>query len=349
MTRVAVAVVTLLAACAAPLRTVASLPSGKAGCAALEKWAEEKAEENSNGKPPREGESSALDDSLEASVCWRRRNDFARARGALLPGLIAEASDGGARGASDAIARKAAAIALSARAAGETETYQRAKALLTARGGGDLDLARGDRRAVGRAGEAVSMIDGECFFCAKAEAYGAQDGEHVEELGRWAGLSYVRRDDGREQFLVATRLLQEGQQPPQKLLAEAMRRRGRPILASTPSLLARRSPEAGEETSAEAPLFHLALHGFAFGDVGRTQREAGARDGLRLVVRGAGREDEVVIRFPPLLLTRAARDRRFVAPPDGVDAVVRYDGREGERPRYRAVILRHEDGVAEGP
>ncbi len=346
----AIGLALVVASCATPPRKMASAPAGKEGCAALESWAEEKAKE----RPPREGESSALDDSLEAAACWRREQNVARARGALLPGLVAElteqprsAGDSRQGGFDDALARKVAAIALSANAAGETATFERAKALLAELRGRELDLDRGDRRAVGKAGEAVSMVDGDCFFCARTDAYGAQDGEHVEQLGRFAGLAYVRRDDGREQFLVATRLIAEGQKAPQKLFAEAMRRRARTIVASSPASLARRAPEPSEESSSDAPLFHLALHGFAFGDVQSAENQAGARDGLHLVVRSdAG---DVVVRFPPLLLSRAGRDRRFVAPPDGVDAVVRYEGREGDRPRYRAVILRHEDGVAEGP
>jgi hypothetical protein len=129
-----------------------------------------------------------------------------------------------------------------------------------------------------------------------------------------------------------------------------MRRRNRRIEPGTAAQLARRKPAPGEESAADAPLFQLALRGFAFGDVQRAEDEAQADSGppgLRLVVHSdAG---EVVVRFPLKLLERAGRAQRFVAPPDGVDAVVRYEGKDADKPRYRAVILRHEDGVAEGP
>ena len=341
----------LLTSCAAPLRTLASGPTGKDRCATLARWAEEK----QGAAPQRPGESAAEDDASEALACYQREKDDRGARSTLLSSLVAQArARAGAPltaksgGFEDGLARRMAALALSAAAHGETDTFARAQEALGGLRGRSLELDRGVRKAVGSSGEAVTMLEGECFYCSRTEAYGAQNGEHVEQLGRWAGLSYVRRDDGREQFLVATRLVAEGHKAPQEVFAEAMRRRGRPIGELTAAQLAKRTPDADEASSVEAPLFHLALRGFAFGDVRRAIDEAGPSDpGLRLVVRSEA--GEVVVRFPPKLLERAARDRRFVAPPDGVDAVVRYEGREGQLPRYRAVILRHEDGVAEGP
>jgi hypothetical protein len=329
------------------MRNLATAPKGAAGCEAMQQWAEDKA----SGKPQREGESSAQDDAIEAASCWRRQKNDARARASLLSGLFAESRgrvfDARAGGFDDPLARKVAALALSAHAAGEQDTFGRAQALLQQIRGRDLQLEQGDRKAVGGAGEAVSMVDGDCFFCARTEAYGASDGEHVEELGRWAGLAYVRRDDGREQFLVGTRLIGGEQLPPQQLFADAMRRRGRQVVAMSTASLAARTPGPGEDAAADAPLFNVPLRGFAFGDVRRAEEEAGTGDGLHVVLRTDS--GELVVRFPPLLLQRAARDKRFVAPPDGVDAVVRYEGKDGDRPRYRAVILRVEDGVAEGP
>ena len=337
----------VVASCATPLRNLAS---GKTSCTQLATWAAEKGAD----RPQRPGESSAQDDAAEAAACYRRQNDLAGARSALLSGLIADARDAArpaatkAGGFEDGLARKVAALALSAAAAGDQANFDRAKSALTTLRGRELELERGDKRAVGSAGEAVSMVDGECFFCARPEAYGAQDGEHVEQLGRWAGYSYVRRDDGREQFLVATRLIAEGQRPPAQQFAEAMRRRGRRIEASSPAFLVKRTPGDGEDVAVDAPLFQLTLRGFAFGDVERASKESGElRPGLHLIVHSEA--GDLAVRFSPLLLQRAQRDRRFVAPPDGVDAVVRFEGKDGERPRYRAVIMRFEDGIAEGP
>jgi len=345
-----VAIALLLVGCAGgPLRNLGRVPQGKADCAAVARWAEEK----SAGGAQREGETSAQDDSLEAAACFRREKDDASARRALLWGLLAQARERvGAPltvktgGFEDSLARKLAALAISAHAAGEKDTHARAAEALASIRGRTLDLERGDRKSVGAAGEAVAFIDGDCFFCARSEAYGAADGEHVEQLGRWAGISYVRRDDGREQFLAATKLIPWGQVPPQQLFAEAMRRRGRAIQAATAAALASRAADPSEPSSIEAPLFHLPLRGFSFGDVQRAERENGGA-GLKLLVKSDS--GEVVVRFPHLLLVRAARDRRFVCPPDGVDTVVRFEGLDGGKPQYRAVILRHEDGVAEGP
>ena len=345
------AVLLCMLSCAAPLRTLASGPTGKDRCATLARWAEEKQAD----KPQLPGESAAEDDASEALSCYQRERDEKGARATLVSSLVAQArARAGAPltartgGFEDGLARKLAAVALSAQARGEAETFARAQQALGGLRGRSLELDRGVRKAVGSSGEAVTMLEGECFYCSRTEAYGAQNGEHVEQLGRWAGLSYVRRDDGREQFLVATRLIAEGEKPPHEVFAEAMRRRGRPIGELTATQLARRTPDEDEAGSVEAPLFHLALRGFAFGDVRRAIEQAGPSDpGLRL--RLSSEAGEVIVRFPPKLLERAARDKRFVAPPDGVDAVVRYEGREGQLPRYRAVILRHEDGVAEGP
>lgn len=341
----------LASACSLPLRTLTAVPRGADGCATLARWAEEK----QGSLPQRAGESGADDDASEALACFRREKNEKGARATLLSSLVAQARQRAAApvtaktgGFEDGLARKLAALALSAHAKGELDTFQKAQDTLGTLRGRAIDLDRGVRKAVGSSGEAVTMLETECFYCSRTEAYGAQNGERVEQLGRWAGLSYVRRDDGREQFLVATRLIAEGQRPPQEVFAEAMRRRGRTIEVLTAAQLAKRAPAAGEESSLEAPLFHLALRGFAFGDVRRTIDEAGPSEpGLRLTVPSEA--GPVVVRFPPKLLERAARDRRFVAPPDGVDAVVRYEGKEGDSPRYRAVILRHEDGVAEGP
>ncbi|MBS2025885.1 MAG: hypothetical protein JST92_26075, partial [Deltaproteobacteria bacterium] len=226
---------------------------------------------------------------------------------------------------------------------GEKDTEARATAALAAIRGRQLELDAGDRTVTGNSSSAVSMIDGACFFCARAEVYGAGDGEHVEQLGRYAGYPYVKREDGREQFLLSTRLLGEGQQAPVQLFADAMRRRGRAIADSTPATLATREPAAGEELSNDAPLFRLTLRGFAVGDV--ASAGAGAT-GLSLPIKSdAG---EIVVRFPPKILQRCGRDKRFVAPPDGVDVVVRFEAKDGARPVYRVIILRVEDGVAEG-
>jgi hypothetical protein len=310
--------------------------------------------EKQGAAPQREGESSAEDDASAAVACYRREKDEPKARAALLSTMTAEAQQrAGAPltvktgGFEDGLARRLAAVALSAQARGEQATFESAQRALLQIRGRPLELDRGDRKAVGAVGEAVTMLEGDCFYCSRSDAYGAQNGEHVEQLGRWAGLSYVRRDDGREQFLIGTRLLADGQKPPQELFAEAMRRRARTIEEATAAQLAKRTPGANEIDSIDAPLFHIALRGFAFADVQRAAREGEGEPGLRVPLRSdAG---EVVVRFPLRILERAARDRRFVAPPDGVDAVVRYEGKEGDRPRYRAVILRHEDGVAEGP
>lgn len=330
----------LAAGCAAP-RSVASAGQGKEACAQLMQWAAQKA----GDEPPRSGESSALEDSQEAAACFHRNGDEPHARAALLIGLVQAAADRKGdpltvkTGAfDDSLARSLAALAFSSHAANETEVFEGASKALAAIHGRTLDLDAGDRTATGAAGTAISMIDGACFFCARADVYGAQDREHVELLGSYAGIPYVRRDDGREQFLQATRLLADGEQSPRAQLAEAMRRRGKRIDDATISSLAKRAPEPGEERAPDAPLFRLLLRGFAFGLV-----EGEVKLPLKSDV------GDLIIRFPNKLLQRAGRDHRFVAPPDGVDAVVRYEGRDGEAPIYRAVILRHEDGVAEGP
>ena len=330
-----------LFACAGPARTLTAAGAGKAGCPRLLAWAREKA----GPQPARAGESSAAEDAREAAACFHRAGTEPQARDALGFALALEAAARAgepltARTGSfdDSLARALAALALSARAAGEEDTFARAQAALQSIHGRALDLTRGDRTAAGSAGEAVSMLDGACFFCAHGDVYGAQDREHVELLGSYAGVPYARRDDGREQFLVSTRLLSDGEESPREKLAEAMRRRGRRIDDATPALLASRAPMPGEDLAPDAPLFRLSLRGFAFGVV------AGE---IRLPLRtDAG---ELVVRFPGRLLQRAGRDHRFVAPADGVDAVVRYEGRDEGRPVYRTVILRHEDGVAEGP
>jgi hypothetical protein len=335
-----------LTACAGPARNFAAAPNTKAGCGQLQAWAAEKYA----AAPAQPGETGAEEDAREAAACWHRNGDDVHARAALLFELEQEAaargkeSTGRAGTFDDALARSLAAVALSARAHGEAQTEQRATAALGRVSPRTLELDAGHRNTVGSAGSAVSMIDGDCFFCAKAEVYGAQDREHVEQLGRWAGLPFVKRDDGREQFLLNTRLVEEGQQSPQQLFADAMRRRGRRIADGSSALLASRAPAPGEEASAEAPLFRLTLHGIASGNV---QREVEGRGGLFVPVRSdAG---EAWVKLPLKLLQRAGRDRRFVSPPDGVDVVVRYEGKEQDRPLYRAIILRTEDGAAEGP
>ena len=335
-----------LEACAAPARNFAAAAQTKAGCTQLVQWATEKY----GARPAEPGETRADEDVREAAACWHRLKDDAQARAAMLIALEQEVAARPATGAparpgtfDDSLARALAALALSSRGRGEADTEKRAVAALAKVSVRAIETGAGDRNAVGSAGSAVSMIDGECFFCAKAEVYGAQDREHVEQLGRWAGLPFVRRDDGREQFLLNTRLIEEGAQSPQQAFADAMRRRGRRISDATIALLSTRAPAGGEETSIEAPLFRVTLRGIAVGDV---QREGGERGLLVPLKSEAG---DCWVRLPPKLLQRAGRDRRFVSPPDGVDAVVRYEGREQERPLYRAVILRTEDGAAEGP
>lgn len=345
----ACALIALLAAaagCAGPLRTFANAAPGTEGCAQLLQWAREKA----GDRAARAGESGADEDAREAAACAHREGNDAQARAALLVALELQVPQrkGAALTAKtgsfdDSLARSLAALALSAGARGEQQTAGRASEALAAVRGRALEVEPGDRTVTGRTGTAVSMIDGDCFFCARHEVYGAADGEHVEQLGRWAGYPYVRREDGREQFLLNTRLLGEGQESPQQRFADAMRRRGRSIADASPAALAQRRAGEGEELSAEAPLFRLTLRGFAVGDVAR---EAGGAAGLLLPVRSEA--GEIVVRFPQKLLQRCGRDRRFVAPPDGVDVVVRYETKDGERPVYRAIILRVEDGVAEG-
>jgi hypothetical protein len=321
----------LSSACAGPLRSLASNP----GCAQLASWAQEKA----GDKPARPSESSAVEDSQEAAACFHQKGDDKSARAALLIGLTQRAAEAGASAGSfdDSLARALAALALSARAAHEPQTFESAQKVLEGMHVA-LDLNDGDRTAAGGAGEAVSMIDGNCFFCAHADVYGAQDREHVELLGGFAGVPYCKRDDGREQFLLSTRLLADGEQSPRQKFADAIRRRARRIDDATPAMLAQRKPGPEEDLSTDAPLFRLTLRGFSYGLV----------DGeVRLPVKSdAG---EIIVRFPSKLLQRAGRDHRFVAPADGVDAVVRYEGLDDGRPVYRTVILRHEDGVAEGP
>ncbi len=338
----------LAAGCAGPARNFAAAPNTKLGCEQLQRWAAEKYA----ALPAQAGETLAEEDAREGAACWHRNGDDARGRAALVFELeqevIARGKDASGRAGTfdDALARTLAAVALSSHARGDAEkaTEERATKALAKVSPRTLELDAGHRNTVGSSGSAVSMIDGDCFFCAKAEVYGAQDREHVEQLGRWAGLPFVRRDDGREQFLLNTRLVEEGQQSPQQLFAEAMRRRGRRISDGTGALLATRSPNAGEELSLDAPLFRLTLRGIAVGDV---QSAAAERGGLFVPVHSdAG---DAWVKLPTKLLQRAARDRRFVSPPDGVDVVVRYDGREQDRPLYRAVILRTEDGAAEGP
>ena len=340
----------LAVGCAAPTRNFAAAPNNKAGCQQLQGWAAEKM----GALPAQSGETQAEEDAREAAACWHRNGDDARGRAALLEWLEQEVEPRKAAAYKfaqpragtfdDALSRSLAALALSSHARGERSVEERATKALAKVSPRALELDAGDRNTVGSAGSAVSMIDGDCFFCAKAEVYGAQDREHVEQLGRWAGLPFVRRDDGREQFLLNTRLVEEGQQSPQQLFAEAMRRRGRRISDGSGALLASRAPNAGEELSLDAPLFRMTLRGIAVGDV---QREAGERGGLLVAVHSdAG---DAWVKLPMKLLQRAARDRRFVSPPDGVDVVVRYEGKEQDRPLYRAVILRTEDGAAEGP
>jgi hypothetical protein len=338
----------LAAGCAGPARNFAAAPNNKQGCEQLQAWAAEKYA----ALPAQAGETGAEEDAREAAACWHRNGDDARGRAALLFELeqevAARGKDTSARAGTfdDALARTLAAVALSSHARGDAgkATEERATKALAKVSPRTLELDTGHRNTVGSAGSAVSMIDGDCFFCAKAEVYGAQDREHVEQLGRWAGLPFVRRDDGREQFLLNTRLVEEGQQSPQQLFADAMRRRGRRISDGTSALLATRAPSPGEESSLEAPLFRMTLRGIAVGDV---QREAADRGGLFVPVRSdAG---DAWVKLPMKLLQRAARDRRFVSPPDGVDVVVRYEGKEQDRPLYRAIILRTEDGAAEGP
>src|SRR5207244_2733807 len=73
------AVCWLIAACAAPSRNLSSAPAGKAGCAILARWVEEKL----GAVPQREGESSPDDDTSAAVACFRRENDDGGARAAL--------------------------------------------------------------------------------------------------------------------------------------------------------------------------------------------------------------------------------------------------------------------------
>ena len=347
-------------ACAGPLRTLANAQEGKEGCAQLAQWAQEKAAAAGQGESLRDGESTAQQDARDGAACFHREGDDAQARATLLTGLLDQArerelarepdataaplSASKAGSFDDGLSRALAALSLSAHARGEARTAGQAETALLAIHGRALELDAGDRTAANNAGAAVTMIDQDCFFCAHADVYGAQAREHVEQLGRWAGVPYVRRDDGREQFLLATRLLAEGERSPQQLFADAMRRRGRPIEDATPGLLARRDPEPGEAQATSAPLFRLSLRGFAFGEI---DSSAPGWRGLPVLLHAS--QGELVVLFPPLLLRRAARDRRFVAPPDGVDVVVRYDSDESGRHVYRAVILRDESGVAEGP
>ncbi len=336
-----------MTACYMPPRNLAAVRADKAGCASLEQWAQEK----SSGLPMRPGESSADDDGREAANCWHREGDDKRARSLLITVLEHQArahvrapitTKTGSF--DDALCRSLAAVALSARSHGETDIATRAQSALSSIHGRTLDLDQGDRTVSGNAGSALSMVDTNCFFCAQSEVYGGQDREHIELLGRYAGVPFVKRDDGREQFLIDTKLLADGQQSPAQLFTEAMRRRGRRIAEGTPVLLATRKAEEGEELQNDAPLFHLTLHGIAVGDV---QKEGGANGLLVPLHSDSG---DASIRFSPKLLQRAGRDRRFVAPPDGIEAVVRYDGKGNEgTPVYRAVIIRTEDGVAEGP
>ncbi len=328
------------------MRNLAVVRPDKNGCATLQAWAEEKAHDH----PARAGESSVEEDGREAALCWHREGDDSRARAALLTALEHEAKGKAGQSISlktgsfdDSICRALGALALSARAHDQPEVAARAEAALATVHGRSLDLDKGDRTAVGSAGSALTMIDSDCFFCARAEVYGAQDREHVVQLGRYAGVPLVQRDDGREQFLVDTKLIGDGEESPQQLFAEAMRHRNRRISEGSPALLASRTPEPGEEMSADAPLFHVTLRGIAVGDV---KKEAGPNGLVVSVPSDAG---QAYVRFTPKILQRAARDRRFVSPPDGVEAVVRFDGRNGAAPQYRAVILRTEDGVAEGP
>ncbi len=333
--------------CVAESRNLAAVRPDKAGCATLQQWAQDK----SFAKPAHAGESSVEEDGREAALCWHREGDDSRARASLLIALEHEAK--GRRGAAftvktgsfdDSLCRSLAALALFARAAGEADLDARAEAALAAIHGRTLDLDKGDRTAVGNAGSAVTMLDADCFLCARAEVYGAQDREHVEQLGRYAGIPLVRRDDGRAQFLIDTKLLAEGEESPDQLFAEAMRHRGRRISEGSLALLATRKPDDGEELAPDAPLFHVTLHGIAVGDVAKASTPTG------LVVPAPSDAGQAWVRFPPKILQRAGRDRRFVAPPDGVEAVVRYDGRGADgAPMYRAVIIRTEDGVAEGP
>jgi hypothetical protein len=337
----------LSSGCSAPLRNLAAVRPDKSGCATLQQWSADKA----FAHPKRPGESSAEEDGREAAVCWHREGDDVRARASLISALEQEAKH--KQGAAitvktgsfdDSLCRTLGALALSARAHGEVEIAARAEAALSSVHGRTLDLSKGDRTAVGNAGSAITMIDPDCFFCSRAEVYGAQDREHIEQFGRYAGVTYAKRDDGREQYLVDTKLLADGEESPQQLFAEAMRHRQRRITDASPALLSTRKPDDGEELSADAPLFHLTLRGIAVGDV---QKEAG---NTGLMVPITSENGTAWVRFPPKILQRAGRDRRFVAPPDGIEAVVRYDGRgQSSTPVYRAVIIRTEDGVAEGP
>jgi len=341
------ALLAVLAGCMAPSRNLAAVRPDKAGCAQLQDWAQEK----TNAHLPQPGESSAEDDGNAAALCWHREGDDKRARESLLivyehqarqrlhaPITVKTGSF------DDTLCRSLAALALSATAHGEGEIAARAQKALAQVHGRSLDLDKGDRTAAGNAGTAVTMVDPDCFFCGRADVYGAQDREHIELYGRYAGVAYGKRDDGREQFLLDTRLLADGVESPQQKFAEAMRRRGRRISDGSAGLLASRKADEGEELSNDAPLFHLTLHGIAVGDV---QKEGGA-NGLLIPMESEG--GNAWVRFPNKLLQRAGRDRRFVAPPDGIEAVVRYDGKNNDGAAiYRAVIIRTEDGVAEGP
>ena len=334
------------AACSAPLRNLANVRPDKNGCATLQGWAEAK----NHDAPARAGESTVEEDGREAANCWHREGDDSKARASLLIALEHEAKSKAGQSITvksgsfdDSICRALGALALSARAHDQQDVAARAEAALATVHGRTLDLDKGDRTAVGSSGSALTMIDTDCFFCARAEVYGAQDREHVEQLGRYAGVPLVKRDDGREQFLVDTKLIADGEESPQQMFAEAMRRRTRRISEGSPALLASRTPDPGEEMSNDAPLFHVTLRGIAVGDV---KKESGPT-GLTVPIHSEA--GDAFVRFTPKILQRAARDRRFVAPPDGIEAVVRFDGRNGSTPIYRAVILRTEDGVAEGP
>src|SRR5438046_65763 len=121
------------AGCAAPARNLGAAPAGAGRCALLARWAAEKQAD----LPQRSGESSAEDDAAEAIACYRREKDDRSARGTLLSSLIAQAKarqlgplTARTGGFEDGLARKLAALALSAHAAGEVDTFSRAQGVL---------------------------------------------------------------------------------------------------------------------------------------------------------------------------------------------------------------------------